>query len=109
MRGELVEPIKPIEFYIDPAMPSQLIPYIKEGILEWNVAFEKAGFKNAISVKDFTDSIATEGDDMKYSVFTHAASTKANAMGPSTIDPRSGEILEADITWWHNVQSLLKE
>ncbi|MBO5719925.1 MAG: zinc-dependent metalloprotease [Bacteroidales bacterium] len=109
MRGELVEPIKPIEFYIDPAMPSQLIPYIKEGILEWNVAFEKAGFKNAISVKDFTDSIATEGDDMKYSVFTHAASTKANAMGPSTIDPRSGEILEADIIWWHNVQSLLKE
>ena len=108
-RGELVEPVKPIVFYIDPSMPTKLQPYIKEGILEWNEAFEKAGFKNAIRVKEYTDSIAAEGDDMKYSVFTHAASTKANAMGPSTIDPRSGEILEADIIWWHNVQSLLKE
>ncbi len=109
MRGELVEPIKPIVFYIDPSMPTKLLSYIKEGILDWNIAFEKAGFKNAIKVEDYTDSIAAEGDDMKYSVFTHAASTKANAMGPSIIDPRSGEILEADIIWWHNVQSLLRE
>lgn len=109
MRGELVEPVKPIVFYVDKAMPAHLMPYIKNGILEWNVAFEKAGFKNAIQVAEYTDSIAAEGDDMKYSVLTHAASTKANAMGPSTIDPRSGEILEADIIWWHNVQSLLKE
>lgn len=109
MRGELVEPVKPIVFYVDKAMPAHLMPYIKEGILEWNVAFESAGFKNAVQVAEYTDSIAAEGDDMKYSVLTHAASTKANAMGPSTIDPRSGEILEADIIWWHNVQSLLKE
>ena len=109
MRGELVEPVKPIIFYVDKAMPANLMPYIEKGILEWNVAFEKAGFKNAIQVAEYTDSIAAEGDDMKYSVLTHAASTKANAMGPSTIDPRSGEILEADIIWWHNVQSLLKE
>ena len=109
MRGELVEPVKPIVFYVDKAMPAHLMPYIEEGILEWNTAFEKAGFKNAIQVAEYTDSIAAEGDDMKYSVLTHAASTKANAMGPSTIDPRSGEILEADIIWWHNVQSLLKE
>lgn len=109
MRGDLVEPVKPIVFYVDKAMPAHLMPYIKEGILEWNVAFEKAGFKNAVQVAEYTDSIAAEGDDMKYSVLTHAASTKANAMGPSTIDPRSGEILEADIIWWHNVQSLLKE
>lgn len=109
LRGELVEPVKPIVFYVDKAMPAHLMPYIKEGILEWNVAFEKAGFKNAVQVEEYTDSIAAEGDDMKYSVLTHAASTKANAMGPSTIDPRSGEILEADIIWWHNVQSLLKE
>ena len=109
LRGELVEPVKPIVFYVDKAMPAHLMPYIEEGILEWNVAFEKAGFKNAVQVADYTDSIAAEGDDMKYSVLTHAASTKANAMGPSTIDPRSGEILEADIIWWHNVQSLLKE
>ena len=109
MRGELVEPVKPIIFYVDKAMPANLMPYIEKGILEWNVAFEKAGFKNAIQVAEYTDSIAAEGDDMKYSVLTHAASIKANAMGPSTIDPRSGEILEADIIWWHNVQSLLKE
>ena len=109
MNGKLVEPVKPIVFYIDPAMPAKLIPYIKKGILDWNVAFELAGFKNAIKVEEYTDSIAAEGDDMKYSLFTHAASTKANAMGPSTIDPRSGEILEADIIWWHNVKSLLKE
>ena len=109
MRGELVEPVKPIVFYVDKAMPKNLMPYIEKGILEWNVAFEKAGFKNAVRVAEYTDSIAAEGDDMKYSVLTHAASTKANAMGPSTIDPRSGEILEADIIWWHNVQSLLKE
>lgn len=109
MRGELVEPVKPIVFYVDKAMPANLMPYIKDGILEWNVAFEKAGFKNAVQVAEYSDSIAAEGDDMKYSVLTHAASTKANAMGPSTIDPRSGEILEADIIWWHNVQSLLKE
>ena len=109
LRGELVEPVKPIVFYVDKAMPAHLMPYIKEGILEWNVAFERAGFKNAVQVAEYTDSIAAEGDDMKYSLLTHAASTKANAMGPSTIDPRSGEILEADIIWWHNVQSLLKE
>ena len=109
MNGKVVDPIKPIVIYIDPAMPKKLIPYIKEGILDWNIAFEVAGFKNAIRVEEYTDSIAAEGDDMKYSVFTHAASTKANAMGPSTIDPRSGEILEADIIWWHNVKSLLRE
>lgn len=109
MRGELVEPVKPIVFYIDNAMPAHLVPYIKEGILDWNVAFEKAGFKNAVQVAEYTDSIAAEGDDMKYSVLTHAASRKANAMGPSTVDLRSGEILEADIIWWHNVQSLIKE
>lgn len=109
MRGELVEPVKPIVFYVDKAMPANLMPYIEQGILEWNVAFEKAGFKNAVQVAEYTDSIAAEGDDMKYSLLTHAASTKANAMGPSTIDFRTGEILEADIIWWHNVQSLLKE
>ncbi len=109
LRGELSEPVKPIVFYIDPAMPAHLQPYIKKGILDWNAAFEKAGFRNAVQVADYTDSLAAEGDDMKYSVLTYAASDKANAMGPSVIDPRTGEILEADIIWWHNVQSLLKE
>lgn len=109
MRGELVEPKKPIVFYIDKAVPDFLRPYIKKGMTDWNAAFEKAGFKNAVQVRDLTDSIAAEGDDMKYSVLTYDASEKANAMGPSVIDPRTGEILEADIIWWHNVRSLLRE
>lgn len=109
MEGELTLPKQPITFYIDPATPKQLVPYIKSGILDWNVAFEKAGFKNAVVIKEYTDSIANEGDDIKHSLFTYAASTKANAMGPSLIDPRTGEIIEADIIWWHNVVSLLRE
>ena len=109
LRGELVEPKKPIVFYIDQAVPAFLRPYIKRGMTDWNVAFEKAGFKNAVQVFDLTDSIAAEGDDMKYSVLTYDASEKANAMGPAVIDPRTGEILEADIIWWHNVKSLLRE
>lgn len=109
LRGELVEPRKPIVFYIDAAVPHRLRPYIKQGILDWNKAFERAGFKNAVQVRDFTDSLARLGDDMAYSVLTYAASEKANAMGPSVIDPRTGEILEADIMWWHNVQSLIRE
>lgn len=109
MRGELVEPVRPITFYIDRAVPAHLKPYIKKGITDWNRAFECAGFRNAVRVEDFTDSMAREGNDMKYSVLTYDASEKANAMGPSTIDPRTGEILEADIIWWHNVQSLIRE
>lgn len=109
LRGELVEPIQPIVFYIDQAVPKHLRPYIKKGMTDWNKAFERAGFKNAIQVFDYTDSLAQVGDDMGYSVLTYAASTKANAMGPSVIDPRTGEILEADIVWWHNVQSLISE
>ena len=109
MRGQLVEPKKPIVFYIDQAVPAFLRPYIKRGMTDWNQAFEKAGFKNAVQVFDLNDSIVAEGDDMKYSVLTYDASEKANAMGPSVIDPRTGEILEADIIWWHNVKSLLRE
>lgn len=109
LRGELVDPVSPITFYLDPATPTYLQPYIRKGIEDWNKAFERAGFSHAVRVLEYTDSIAAEGDDMKYSVFTYAASAKANAMGPSVIDPRTGEILEADIIWWHNVVSLLRE
>ncbi|MFB9897864.1 zinc-dependent metalloprotease [[Hallella] seregens] len=109
LRGELVEPVKPIVFYIDQAVPAHLRPYIKQGITDWNAAFEQAGFKNAVQARDFTDSLCHDGDDLKYSVLTYDASEKANAMGPSVLDPRTGEILEADIIWWHNVQSLIRE
>ncbi|MDO5607214.1 MAG: zinc-dependent metalloprotease [Capnocytophaga sp.] len=103
-RGELTEPVKPIVFHIDPATPPQWIPYIKSGIFDWQKAFEAAGFKNAIIAKEVAaDDTDFDIDDVRYSAVTYAASDKANAMGPSVYDPRSGEILEADVIWWHNV------
>ncbi len=109
LSGCVVEPIKPIVFYIDNSTPKQWRPYIKQGIEEWQRAFEMAGFKNAIIAKEVTDSMEVDMDDMNYSVLTYAASTKSNAMGPSITDPRSGEILEADIIWWHNVLDILND
>ena len=109
LRGELVEPEKPIVFYIENSTPYRWRKYIKQGIEDWQVAFERAGFKNAIIAKEVTDSMIIDMDDVNYSVLTYAASTKANAMGPSILDPRSGEILEADIMWWHNVLGMLQE
>lgn len=110
LAGDLVEPKKPIIFYIDPSTPNQWVPYILQGILDWNVAFEAAGFKNAIEAKllseDETDDF--DIDDVRYSVLSYAASDKANAMGPSVVDPRSGEILESDVIWWHNVMTVIK-
>ena len=108
-KGELVEPQKPIELWIDPATPPVWVPYIKKGIVEWQEAFEAAGFKNAIVAKEVDpDDEEFDIDDVRYSVVTYAASETANAMGPSVIDPRSGEIIEADIIWWHNVMSILQ-
>ena len=109
LRGELVEPAKPIVFYIENSTPRRWRKYIKQGIEDWQVAFERAGFKNAIIARELTDSMNVDKDDVNYSVLTYAASTKANAMGPSILDPRSGEILEADIMWWHNVLGMLQE
>ena len=109
LRGELVEPEKPIVFYIENSTPYRWRKYIKQGIEDWQVAFERAGFKNAIIAKELPDSIAVNADDINYSVVTYAASSKANAMGPSILDPRSGEILEEDIMWWHNVISMVQE
>ena len=108
LRGELVEPAKPIVFYIENSTPRRWRKYIKQGIEDWQAAFERAGFKNAIIAKELTDSMNVDKDDVNYSVLTYAAS-KANAMGPSILDPRSGEILEADIMWWHNVLGMLQE
>ena len=109
LRGELVEPAKPIVFYIENSTPRRWRKYIKQGIEDWQAAFERAGFKNAIVARELTDSMNVDKDDVNYSVLTYAASTKANAMGPSILDPRSGEILEADIMWWHNVLGMLQE
>lgn len=109
LKGELVEPQKPIVYYIDPSTPKQWRKYIIEGVHDWQVAFEKAGFKNAVIAKEATeDDLDFDIDDVRYSVITYAASQKANAMGPSVVDPRSGEIIAADIIWWHNVMTSLQ-
>ncbi|APU10173.1 metalloprotease [Cellulophaga lytica] len=109
LSGKLVEPKKPIVYYIDPATPKQWRSYIIQGVKDWQVTFEKAGFKNAIIAKepDANDK-DFDIDDVRYSVITYAASPQANAMGPSVVDPRSGEIIEADIIWWHNVMTSLQ-
>lgn len=104
-RGELVEPVKPIVYYLDPATPENLRKYIKEGVELWQGPFEKAGFKNAIIAK-YPPSKEEDPDfspeDVRYSVIRYVASTTRNATGPSVSDPRSGEIIESDIIWYHN-------
>ncbi len=109
LAGILVEPAKPITFHIDNSTPRQWRPYIRKGIEDWNSAFELAGFKNAIRVEQIPDSTDIDMDDINYSTITYAASTKSNAMGPSITDPRSGEIIEADVMWWHNVLDILHD
>ena len=104
-RGELVEPVKPIVYYIDPATPEQFRKYFKEGIELWQPAFEAAGFKNAIIAKDppsKEEDPDFSPEDVRYSVVRYVATTARNAMGPSVTDPRTGEIIESDILWYHN-------
>ena len=110
-RGELVEPKKQIVYYVDRATPAQWRPYIKQGIEDWQVAFEAAGFKNAIIAKDpptKEEDPDWSPEDVRYSVVRYLASPIPNANGPHVSDPRSGEILESDINWYHNVMSLLR-
>ncbi|KAF9658678.1 MULTISPECIES: zinc-dependent metalloprotease [Tenacibaculum] len=109
-KGELVTPKKQIVYYIDPATPKKWVPYIKNGVYDWNKAFEQAGFKNAVVVKEVTkEDKDFDIDDVRYSVITYVASERQNAMGPSIVDPRSGEILESDIIWWHNLMKGLHQ
>ena len=111
-RGELVEPIKPIIIYIDPATPKKWVPYLIKGINDWNIAFEAAGFKNAIIGKEAPtpqQDPEFSVDDSRYSVVRYFASDIANAYGPHVSDPRTGQILETHIGWYHNVMSLLRD
>jgi hypothetical protein len=104
-RGELVEPVKPIVYYLDPGTPENLRKYIKQGIEDWQKPFESAGFKNAIIAKDAPtaeEDPEFSPEDIRYSVIRYVASTTRNAIGPSVSDPRSGEIIESDIIWYHN-------
>ena len=104
-RGELVEPKKPIVFYLDPATPMKWRPYFRQGIEDWQATFESAGFKNAIIAKDPPTPLEDPDfspEDVRYSTVRYVASTTRNAVGPSVKDPRSGEIIESDVIWYHN-------
>ena len=108
-RGELVEPVKPIVFYIDPATPKQWRKYLILGVDDWNKAFETAGFKNAIEAREWPNDSTMSLEDARYSVIRYLASDIPNAYGPHVSDPRSGEIIESHVGWYHNVMSLLHD
>ncbi len=110
-RGDLVEPKKPIIFYIDPATPKKWVPYLIAGINDWQKAFEAAGFKNAIIGKEAPTVKEDPGfstEDARYAVVRYFASDVENAYGPHVADPRTGEILESHLGWYHNVMELLR-
>ncbi len=108
-RGELVEPMKPIVYYIDPATPKQWRKYLIAGVNDWQKAFEKAGFKNAIRAEEWPEDSTMSMEDARYSVIRYLASPIANAYGPHVSDPRTGEIIESHICWYHNVMSLVHD
>jgi hypothetical protein len=109
-KGELVEPMKPIVYYIDPATPKKWVPYLIKGIEDWQVAFERAGFKNAIRAKTAPrgEESVWSLEDARHSAIVYKPSSFANAAGPIITDPRSGEILESHINWYHNLMSILR-
>ena len=109
-RGELVEPAKPIVFYIDPTTPKEWVPYLIQGVNDWQPAFEKAGFKNAIYALEaptFEEDSTWSLEDARHSAIVYKPSSTPNASGPHINDPRSGEIIESHVNWYHNVMSLL--
>lgn len=109
-RGELIEPLKPIVFYIDPATPKQWRKYLILGVNDWQAAFEQAGWKNAIRGEEWPENDTTMSpEDARFSMIRYLASPIANAYGPHVSDPRSGEILEAHVCWYHNVMSLVHD
>ena len=110
-RGELVEPVKPIVYYVDPGTPVKWRPYIIQGVNDWKEAFEAAGFKNAIIGREAPtpeENPDWHPEDVRYSVIRYITTDIQNAQGPHVHDPRTGEILESDILWYHNVMNLLR-
>ena len=103
--------MKPITYYIDPATPKKWVPYLKAGVESWQAAFEAAGFKNAVIAKEAPTAEQDPDwspEDARYSVIRWLPSTIENASGPHIHDPRSGEILETDIQFYHNVMNLAR-
>ena len=108
-KGEKVAPVKPIVFYIDDTFPQAWKKYIKEGVEQWNEIFETIGFKNAIAAKDFPkDDPEFDPDNIKYSCIRYAPINVMNAMGPSWVDPRTGQILTASVYVYHDVIKLIR-
>jgi hypothetical protein len=110
--AELSEPVEPIVYYVDPATPTKWIPWIKKGIEDWQPAFEAAGFKNAIIAKEApskSEDPYWDPEDARYSVIRYLPSTIENASGPHVSDPRTGEIIESDIQYYHNVMNLARD
>lgn len=110
--GELVEPQKPIVIYIDPSTPKEWVPYLIMGVNDWQVAFEQAGFKNAIRAEvapTFEQDSTWSLEDATHSAIVYKPSDIENASGPHVSDPRSGEIIETHINWYHNVMRLLRD
>lgn len=104
-RGEVVEPVKPIVFYIDPGTPHEWRSWIRRGVEDWQPAFEAAGFRNAIQARDPptpAEDPEFDLDDVRYNSVRYIANMTRNATGPSVSDPRTGEIIESDIIWYHN-------
>ena len=111
-RGELVEPVKPIVYYLDPTFPENWKPAIRQGVLDWNKAFEAIGFKNAVQVRDFPtpeEDPEFDPENIKYSCIRYAPIGIQNAMGPSWVDPRSGEIINAAVYVYHDIVKLITE
>ena len=109
--AEISEPVKPIVYYVDPATPRKWVPWVKRGIEAWQEAFEAAGFRNGIVAKEAPTKAQDpdwSAEDVRYSVIKWLPSTTENASGPHVSDPRTGEILEADVQFYHNVQNLSK-
>ena len=110
--AELSEPVKPIVFYVDPATPTKWVKWIMKGIEDWQPAFEAAGFKNAIIAKEAPSKAEDpnwDPEDARYSCIRYLPSTIENASGPHVSDPRTGEILESDIQYYHNVMNLQRD
>jgi hypothetical protein len=110
LHGEKVRPAKPIIYYIDPATPRKWVPYLIQGVNDWQQAFGNAGFKDAIEAREWPESDTTMSlEDARYSVLRYFASDIENAYGPNVHDPRSGEIIESHIGWYHNIMEVLHD